>query len=70
MGKYLDVGTMDGRLEEVDDEALHDLYSSSNIVSTGAERGAVAFRAPSSQDFGVRRKLGRRRRSWQNNKKI
>lgn len=66
----MDVGTIKGRLEEVDDGALHDLYPSSNTVSTEAERGTVAFSAPRIQNFGVRRKLGICTRRWQSNTKI
>jgi hypothetical protein len=46
VGKYLDVGTINGTLEKVDNEKRHDFYSSSRIVSKEADRDMEAFSTP------------------------
>jgi hypothetical protein len=45
-GNYLDVGSIKCKLEKVDNEERHDLYSSSSIVSKEVDRDMAVFSAP------------------------
>jgi topoisomerase IA-like protein len=47
VGKYLDVGTINCRLEKDDNEERQNLHSSSRIVSKEADRDMEVFSKPS-----------------------
>jgi hypothetical protein len=70
-GKYFDVGTINCKLDEVDNvEERHDLYSSSSIVSNEVDMVKAVFSAPRIKDLWVRPTIGRRSRTLQNNTKM